>query len=189
MHKTRRMADIDALRATAHPVRLKMLSLLTGAALSAAEVARELAITQANASYHLRLLERADLVRVVEEVRVRGGIARRYRHESSSEPFSDADLERTAYDPHVRQHYMVMLAAAMQERSAEAGEGPSTTTDADLWVAPATWRRVVTLVGEASALLHAAAASPRSEDTIRVSMTAALFPIKPAATTAEPPTP
>ena len=34
---------ISELRATAHPLRLQMLSLLTGAEMSAAEVARELA--------------------------------------------------------------------------------------------------------------------------------------------------
>ncbi|MGI5212411.1 winged helix-turn-helix domain-containing protein [Plantactinospora sp. CA-290183] len=44
------------LRALAHPVRLRILSLLTAAALTAAEVARELALTHANASYRARLL-------------------------------------------------------------------------------------------------------------------------------------
>ena len=48
------MADqqIASLRAAAHPLRLRILSLLTGSALSAAEIARELDITHANASYH-----------------------------------------------------------------------------------------------------------------------------------------
>ena len=55
-------SGVRRLRATAHPVRLEMLSLLTGAELSAAEVARELGITQANASYHLRLLRTAGLL-------------------------------------------------------------------------------------------------------------------------------
>ena len=53
---------ISDLRATAHPLRLRMLSLLTGAELSAAEVARELGVSQANASYHLRLLLDAGLL-------------------------------------------------------------------------------------------------------------------------------
>ena len=48
--------ETSSLRAMAHPLRLRMLSLLTGAELSAAEVARELGITHANASYHLRVL-------------------------------------------------------------------------------------------------------------------------------------
>lgn len=38
------------LRAVAHPVRLRILSLLTGAEMSAAEIARELDITQATAA-------------------------------------------------------------------------------------------------------------------------------------------
>ena len=56
------MTDDDRmseLRALAHPVRLQILSLLTGAELSAAEVARELGLTHANASYHLRTLHAA----------------------------------------------------------------------------------------------------------------------------------
>ena len=56
-----------------------MLSLLTGAAVSAAEVARELDITQANASYHLRLLESAGLLEIAGEESVRGGRAKKDR--------------------------------------------------------------------------------------------------------------
>src|SRR6478672_13817383 len=72
--------EVDRLRALAHPVRLQILSLLTGAELSAAEVARELDITQANASYHLRQLAASEYVEVVREERVRGGVAKIYRH-------------------------------------------------------------------------------------------------------------
>jgi len=73
-------SDVRRLRATAHPIRLEMLSLLTGAELSAAEVARELGITHANASYHLRtLLDAGELV-IASEEKIRGGVAKRYRH-------------------------------------------------------------------------------------------------------------
>lgn len=44
---------LQRLRANAHPLRLRMLSLLTGAPMSASDLARELDITQANASYHV----------------------------------------------------------------------------------------------------------------------------------------
>jgi DNA-binding transcriptional ArsR family regulator len=165
--------DIDELRALAHPLRLRMLSLLTGESLSAAEVARALDVTQANASYHLRLLERAGLVRVVEEVRIRGGVARRYRHESSAEPF-DLDAPQPHVDPAARAAYLEVLAAAMRDRAAERVDGPAVNTDADLHVDPEVWRRVVEMVGDASRLLHASA-RPAGADTIRVSMTAALF--------------
>ena len=72
-------SGVRRLRATAHPVRLEMLSLLTGAELSAAEVARELGITQANASYHLRLLRTAGLLEEAGQEKVNGGTAKRYR--------------------------------------------------------------------------------------------------------------
>ena len=71
---------IKELRAMAHPVRLRMLSLLTDSAMSAAEVARELGLTHSNASYHLRiLLDSGELVEAGEE-RIRGGVAKRYRY-------------------------------------------------------------------------------------------------------------
>ena len=72
----------------AHPVRLQMLSLLTGSSLTAADVARELGLTHANASYHLRNLLNAGLIRQAGEERIRGGVAKRYRYDA------DRDRER-----------------------------------------------------------------------------------------------
>ncbi len=65
--------DVRGLRAGAHPVRLRILSLLTGSAMSAAEIARELDLTHANASYHLQVLARAG--EVVEAGGRRSGAA------------------------------------------------------------------------------------------------------------------
>ncbi|GAB3799247.1 hypothetical protein GCM10028798_12250 [Humibacter antri] len=166
---------LEQLRATAHPLRLRMLSLLTGASMSAAEIARELDVTQANASYHLRLLERAGLVRLVEEVKLRGGVARRFRHESSSEPFAVAEPTTTDEFTDAHTHFIALLADAMRERGTRRAPGPSVNTDAELWVAPEVWRKVVEMVGEASALLHSSAAPPRSKGAVPVSMTTALF--------------
>ena len=76
--------DHDAvarLRATAHPVRLRMLSLLTAEAMSAAEVARALELTHANASYHLRQLHDVGALVVESEEKIRGGVAKRYRYD------------------------------------------------------------------------------------------------------------
>lgn len=168
------MDQTEELRATAHPLRLRMLSLLTGAAMSAAEVGRELGVSQANASYHLRLLERAGLVRVVEEVRVRGGVARRYRHESSAEPVV-APSGGPQPDDASRVAFYALLGAELRRRAGGRVPGPGVSTDADLWVPPDVWREVVNAVAEASARLHAAAVAPRSEGTVHVSMTAALF--------------
>jgi DNA-binding transcriptional ArsR family regulator len=180
---------ISELRATAHPLRLQMLSLLTGAELSAAEVARELGISQANASYHLRLLHDAGLLVIASEESVRGGRAKRYRHvwdappvRAWGEPVDEAEA----------QHYVRVLADAIPARFADrrpASPGPGSPnspnsrsgthlTDADLWVSPEVWARVVDLLGEASALLHASAQPPRSEGTLRASLSVAAFELR-----------
>jgi DNA-binding transcriptional ArsR family regulator len=173
------MSTLEELRATAHPIRLRLLSLLTGAAMSAAEAGRELGYTQATASYHLRVLERAGLVQVVEVVRLRGGEAKRYRHQASAEPFSLAAAQSAPGDLREEQmEYYDALHAELQRRARRRGPGPSVSTDAELWVEPEVWRQVVRRIGEASALLHAAAQRPRTPGTMPVSMTAALFPMK-----------
>jgi DNA-binding transcriptional ArsR family regulator len=171
------MADLEELRATAHPIRLQLLSLVTGIAMSSAEAARELGITQANASYHFRLLERAGLVRVVETARVRGGTAKRYRHETSAEPFEVTVPTETVGEAPVdaRTQFASVLSNELRRRVSARTNGPGIWTDAELWVAPEVWEHVVSLVGDAASLLHASAQPPRSEGTGRVAMTTALF--------------
>jgi DNA-binding transcriptional ArsR family regulator len=169
---------ISELRATAHPLRLQMLSLLTGAELSAAEVARELDITQANASYHLRLLESAGLLEIAGEETVRGGRAKKYRHPwdapvTSPQPAHDDD----------RLAYVRVLADMIPRRFVERERGArSRFTDADLWVEPEVWDRVTALVDEASTLLHASARPPRSAGTIRTALSIAAFRLETGST-------
>lgn len=158
--------EVSGLRALAHPLRLQMLSLLTGADLSATEVARELGITQANASYHLRTLLDAGLVHVSGEVHIRGGVAKRYRH--------DIDSPIPA-PPEAHSVYAQALAAELVRRSESRREGPSTSTDADLWVEPEAWTDVIDRVSAAMRDLHEAARPPRTPGTIRTSTTAMLF--------------
>jgi DNA-binding transcriptional ArsR family regulator len=174
------MATLVELRATAHPLRLRLLSLLTGAAFSAAEAGRELQVSQASASYHLRVLERAGLVRVVEVVRLRGGEAKRYRHESSAERYRPGEADAgpaVALAAVEHAEYLDALIEELRRRARRRTVGPQLSTDAELWVDPEVWSRVVRHVGEASALLHAAARPPREPGTRPVSMTAALFPV------------
>ena len=89
-------AQVAELRAMAHPLRLRILSLLTGNPMSAAEVARELDLTHANASYHLRLLaQTGHLVEAGEEA-IRGGRAKRYRYDVERPPRSAPDAATAA---------------------------------------------------------------------------------------------
>lgn len=161
--------EVTSLRALAHPVRLQMLSLLTGAAMSAAELARELELTQANASYHLRTLAAAGLVTAAGEERVRGGIARRYRYDVEAQVEVTAE---TGDDPLPHE----VLAAELVRRAALRRPGRERTmTDAELWVEPQAWDQARSQVTHAMRDLHLAARPPRQKGTIRVSATVAMF--------------
>ena len=161
-----------ALRALAHPVRLQMLSLLTGAELSAAEVARELGLTHANASYHLRVLAEAGEVVVAGEEKIRGGVAKRYRH-----PWDrDRHPGRRRSSVEERQAHARAHADALVRRSLHvAPRTRASFTDAEMWVSPEVWSEVFELVGRASTLIHSEAQPPRTEGTLHVNMSAALF--------------
>jgi len=160
---------IANLRAGAHPVRLRILSLLTGASMSAAEVARELGLTHANASYHLRVLADAGAVVEAGEEKIRGGVAKRYRH-----PW-EQQLRGTVV-PGSSDHFVRATAEELVRRSRLRLEGtPRSMTDAELWVEEDVWKRAMQLVEEAARLIHAEARPPRSPETVHVNMTAAMF--------------
>jgi len=165
---------VNRLRAVAHPVRLEMLSLLTGASLSAAEVARELEITQANASYHLRVLLGAGLLVVAGEEKVNGGVAKKYRHPWDQRPPDPIPQTEADTAAEVR-----VMAEAIPRRFARRRRGErSVFTDADLWVEPQVWEQVLSLVGEAARLMHANARPPRTEGTVRANLSASAFRLK-----------
>ncbi len=164
-------ARVSEMRATAHPIRLQMLSLLTGTQLSAAEIARELGITHANASYHLRLLAAAGLVVEAGEEKIRGGIAKRYRHPWDASGGSGPQSTRQESE-----EYIAAVAAELVRRyGLKEPETPRFTTDAALWVAPEIWDEAVALVTQASHLVHREAQPPRAPGTIHVNLTAAAF--------------
>lgn len=162
--------ETSTLRATAHPLRLQILSLLTGAEMSAAEIARELGVSHANASYHLRFLADADLVVEAGEERIRGGVAKRYRH-----PW-EAEATRPPGTPDDAERYVAAMAQELVRRFSRR-ERPGALTDAELWVAPEVFERVRSMVHEAAVLLHHEARPPRTEGTVPVAMTAAVFPM------------
>ncbi|HET6626576.1 MAG TPA: helix-turn-helix domain-containing protein [Nocardioidaceae bacterium] len=161
---------ISTLRATAHPLRLRMLSLLTGADMSAAEVARELETTQANASYHLRVLADAGLLVEAGEEKVRGGVAKKYRHHwdlpglDTPDGTADPALSLRVISEDLVRRY------AMRRRNRK-----QIISDAEMWVTPETWAQVVDLVKQASSLIHSEAKRPRTEGTVHVNLTAAAF--------------
>ena len=168
--RTDEQREVSAMRATAHPVRLQILSLLTGAELSAAEIARELDISHANASYHLRFLADAGLVEEAGEEKIRGGVAKRYRHPWEQK----ARLGPKSPDAAVA--HVGAMAEELVRRFAACRPGTrQLLSDAEMWVVPEVWEEVRSLVEQASRLVHAEAKPARTPGTVHVNLTAAAF--------------
>jgi len=166
----------------AHPLRLRMLSLLTGAAMSAAEVARELQITHANASYHLRQMHAARLLVVAEEESVRGGKAKRYRYDVDSPDATAPDASGAAT------YYQAVAAELVRRATSRRRLGArGASSDAELWVREEDWAAAVAKVVEAVMHLHRVARPPRSEGALHVSVTTALFEMDTAASSGTTP--
>ena len=165
---------LGELRVLAHPLRLRILSLLTGAAMSAAEASRELGESQANVSYHLRRLHDAGLLEVAEEVRIRGGVAKRYRHDPDS---GSAVHSRSTDDDLI---LASALATELQRRTEYRIRGVAgSMTDAELWVDRHAWDEALQLAHRLSKVLHDAAKPPRTRGTKRVSATVSMFQMDP----------
>jgi DNA-binding transcriptional ArsR family regulator len=163
-----------ALRAMAHPVRLRIMSLLTGAALTAADVARELGLTHANASYHLRNLLAAGVIVLAGEEKIRGGVAKRYRYDVARDRAPGSAEEKgevfTALGPE-------LIRRVAQGRWSGPGDPPAPALlgDGELWIDPVKWREVHAKIVDAVRELHDAARPPRTPGTIRTSTTVAMF--------------
>jgi DNA-binding transcriptional ArsR family regulator len=163
----------EQLRALAHPVRLRILSLLTGHAMSSAELARELGMKHAAVSYHVRQLDRAGFLEVAETRTVRGGHERRYRYRAGSGGRGGGQW-RLGDDPRL------VVRAVTGELNRRLAEGPShwrVFADAELWVDPAAWEDVRERVRAAMTDLHSAARPPHSAGSVHVSVTAMLFEV------------
>jgi DNA-binding transcriptional ArsR family regulator len=173
-HGAPQATNVHGLRALAHPVRLRLLSLLTGQAMSAAEAARELGCNHANASYHLRLLRDAGLLEVAEEVSVRGGRAVRYRYRSEHqeiEPYEPVDqlLTATSVGEELRRRTLL-----------RDPDIPGHLTDAEVWVPLEAYEAFCRALWAASTALHAAARPTGSPGTVRMSASAVAFRMREA---------
>lgn len=161
------------MRARAHPTRLRMLSLLTGAPMNAAELARELDLTQANASYHLRVLAGAGLVSLVGEEKVRGGTAKRYRYNLDAPASRDTEAEAES-------SYAAALGAELLRRSElRRPDGSGTSADAELWLPPQVWEEACAHVRQVMREIHQRAQPPGRAGATRVSVTVAMFEMTP----------
>jgi DNA-binding transcriptional ArsR family regulator len=167
--------ELSGLRVLAHPLRLQMLSLLTGTPLSAVELSRELDVSQALASYHLRQLHAAGVVELVEVRPRRGGRERRFIYRPGAGFPGPPDTDDAGFAL-----FAEAVCVELRRRSGEAQRGgPRLGVDSELWVDPGTWKAAVDAMRAASEELHERARAPRSAGTIRVSASALLFAMRP----------
>ncbi|GAA2097012.1 ArsR/SmtB family transcription factor [Actinomadura alba] len=163
-------ADVSGLRALAHPVRVRLLSMLTARTMSATEAARELGQTQANVSYHMRQLHAVGLLELVEETSVHGGRAKRYRHN----PGSGEAMSTGSTDDYVA--LASVLAEELLRRSLERQPGSrGGFTDAEMWLPAEAWERVLHLASQLGEILHSEARAPGTAGTVHASATLMLF--------------
>lgn len=168
------------LRALSHPLRLQILSILSGATMSAADIARETGTTQANASYHLRRLHEAGQIVLVDEVSIRGGRSRRFTYDAEHVIRQEGG-ESALGQEDARAVVVRAFAEEMVRRQGQRLDGgESNFTDAELWLEPKVWEAAVKRVQEISLALHRAAQPPRSPGTVRTSTTMAMFVMDPA---------
>jgi DNA-binding transcriptional ArsR family regulator len=156
------------LRALSHPLRLRILSLVTGAPMSSAELARELDLTHAAVSFHVRQLAAAGYLELAETRSVRGGQERRYRaRHGGAEQWRSEEPRLT-----------VQAAATEMLRRLDAGTARwRAFSDSELWVDPQVWEDAVARIASAFTDLEAAARAPHTPGTVHVSATTMLFAV------------
>jgi predicted ArsR family transcriptional regulator len=148
------------------------VSLLTGTAMSATEVAEELGIAHASASYHVRQLAEAGYLTRVEDQPARAGRGqprRRYRYD----PASGLRLDRS--------HGRKLLYEAMftdLRRRLEHVRTQRRSADAEVWLDRSVWNEVCVLVDRAVDLVHGKASAPRTKGAVKVSVTMMLFELE-----------
>lgn len=161
--------QLTSLRAMAHPVRLRILSLTTGAAMSAAEIAEELGIVHAAASYHARQLADAGLLQIADDPSGRAGRGRppvRYRYVSALSDRLDRSDGAEA-----------LWAATFQDlqRRLRSRSRDRVGADAEVWLTPQDFEKVCTLAEQISNLIHDRAQRPRANGTVHGSVSVFAF--------------
>ena len=148
-----------------------MLSLLRVDSASAAEVARELEIAHASASYPLRQLLAAGFIEVVERRHVRGGVETRYGlADGAFDDLEGSDLVVEAMVAEITRR----LARWCQDR-------PGVVSDGETWLEPRKWAAVVERARQLMSDVVDAAVSRNTPGALRVSVTALFFEIEEAA--------
>jgi len=158
------------LRALSHPLRLRILGMVTARPVSATEVAQAAGVAHAAASYHLRQLARAGLLRSAPEPTVGTQHGRRGRPQQRYTMRPEA-FGRLA-PPAVRLLERQLLSELGRKL---AQTGTRRMTDAEVWLMPADVRRLRMLTAEVDRIVHSNSLPPGTSRSKHVSLTSVLL--------------
>jgi len=161
--------SLPPLRALAHPVRLRILAMITGKPVSATEVATATGLAHAAASYHLRQLAAAGLIEPTD--------APNMAPRRSGRPLQRYRMREAAFRAFGRSSVRALHQALLREleRRLRVSAKQSRTADAEVWLSVRDWREVRTLVEQASAIVHGRARTPGGRGAKHVSFTSLLL--------------
>ncbi len=163
------MKEINHLRSTAHPIRLRILSLLTGENLTQGELAKLLGKSQGVIGYHLQGLIEAGKVSVAGKKIVRGGEATIYKYNLSSTRSRNKSTQKVQIQA---------LAHELIRRSSSFENGNQVFSDLEFWVSEENWTKAVSQIYEILENLHKVALPSKQEKSLRASLSVALFQVK-----------
>ena len=118
-----RLSGVAAMRALAHPTRLRMVELLRQEPLSASELARRLEIRFGSARYHLLQLVRGGMAHPAGERRVRGGVELLFS--APDDVWVDSDPDDPATTAAMHRALVVELGRRLRAAAADQRPGDS----------------------------------------------------------------
>lgn len=164
------MSNFEQLRVTAHPLRLQILSLLTGNSMSQGEVARSLGLSNAAIGYHFNTLKTAGWLKETGAKTVRGGTAHLFTYNNAS----IAGKKSRNLDPSSWQ----VVGSELIRRAKHFRKGVQLLADADIHIDPQTWHELAAEIQSIVIRIHEAAVPAKSKNAVRVNLSVAMFEMK-----------
>jgi DNA-binding transcriptional ArsR family regulator len=171
-----RLSGVEAMRALAHPTRIRMLDLLRQEPLSASELARRLEIRFGSSRFHLQQLVRGGMARPAGERRVRGGVELLFQ--APDDIWVDVDPAAPATTSAMHRAYVEELGRRLQAAAADQRPDDSDVDIVSLrqiWLPRERRAEAERIAADAARRIRALDVSPGHEDAEPVTLGLFLF--------------
>jgi DNA-binding transcriptional ArsR family regulator len=173
---TLQLSGIEAMRALAHPTRIRMLELLRQEPLSASELSRRLGIRFGSARFHLQQLVRGGLASPAGDRRVRGGLELLFT--APADVWINIDLDEPGAIAARHQAYVGELGRRLRDAASDRRPGDSAVDIVSLRqirLTPEDRAEAQRIAEDALRRIRALDASPRDDVAERVTLGLFLF--------------